>query len=1227
MDVGSIAPLPDSQPLGSNNLTLKWNHSVVLESDFVSEWAAQNMAFDLAWTLGHQCLTANPQARSHQCEAKVLNQHHHKIRAPRFHAITEVVYDHESTGRTHHVLVLTCGQSLYPKPWAWTPHIKGFKCPTTCDFGNLVQSHEPSPHDLSSDAVSSSCRYNQQSMQPLLPQLQLRYEDAYCLPIPKACSHVQVCLAGVPNVMHGNQWTHPKWPHSFDPNAPEIQSDAHDVAPAEVIRRPTRTSSLLSTPLPANVQMQRHRLNHANIRSSSKVCEVIPAYVYSTHDRNSACNALTHVQACVDEPWSDILHITDTKPRTHDHCIDKHVSQMPGPSKPPRPLKARLSSWTRELPTLQCRLEHESPIAAFAARLPDDDNQGNQEQHDPQPNVPVHPAFVDDLSMRLARMGYNVWDPDFDVPVRTWYIDHATIRRWTAPRNLQLVGPPRGWEAQFSSLWVDQINPDEWFDVAVVYPDPPRTPRNSSIIMDLIVTQSLQLDRFPGLITVFPTRHEAFELFSVAASFEPHISGFDIAQAADAADMCRYQECTVTFGWQEIPFTLRPQHVMTHGDGFQLVVSHQPARLMLPSSSDSTAESSTARTAQPAQRDPQTQGQFPTTSPAQRFMTPLHIFQMEGQEVVLPLVNAQLAQPTNAMAQALHVPFNCIEALHIMPIAPDGFPELAIPAIVQRVGDIDLHSTDRLILIDTIYHHHPDTAGLLNRPTVVRAVQRVSCQVTRQQILFKAAVYHYCQFLQEGCAASLDGFLWPINHVDPRPVTHGSYATVDVPPPYGTQLETRMVADQLHENGTMDTMMNWLTEPDDMPDDTMQLIQVGAHTKVVTTMTNYHIRKVCQNYPLPDDIDEVHGSGTPSTHEPAHVDQPLSNQVQPKTQQTHIDFAPTRSPVVHNDSHNVHTRVVQSNSHLPQEKLANAVQLPKQDGQTKLHQFFTRRNCTAPRKQQQTKPGQTTLHQFFPSASHRPCSVSMTADAVPSHVVETPIAGEPHCPTEEITNSAIDHKCSASQERQPPVFTTSLPVQPAVPNPEPRPRPAWRIYLANIFDEMATVVHGETGPVMQVEVWYIHHRNFPECIAPRALELDNIQELWYADLCNLWFDRIQRQEPMRVVNVLPTPPHQARPRSAAHIILEQGFSPERIAVHFTAVFLGGTRLGLFQRVESSPTRICTRDMIVKHGFQLQCDFRPCNMHSVYIRFAMDEREEIFSGICVVLTVAPPHRSR
>ena len=84
---------------------------------------------------------------------------------------------------------------------------------------------------------------------------------------------------------------------------------------------------------------------------------------------------------------------------------------------------------------LSCRLDHESPIAEYAAHLSNRPQMEGNDQAAPNPNQPVQPAFVEDLSTRLLRMGYDIFDGDFDVPVRTWYIDHATIRRWTAPRK------------------------------------------------------------------------------------------------------------------------------------------------------------------------------------------------------------------------------------------------------------------------------------------------------------------------------------------------------------------------------------------------------------------------------------------------------------------------------------------------------------------------------------------------------------------------------------------------------------------------------------------------------------------------------------------------------------------------------------------------------------------------------------------------------------------------
>ena len=90
------------------------------------------------------------------------------------------------------------------------------------------------------------------------------------------------------------------------------------------------------------------------------------------------------------------------------------------------------------------------------------------------------------------------------------------------------------------------------------------------------------------------------------------------------------------------------------------------------------------------------------------------------------------------------------------------------------------------------------------------------------------------------------------------------------------------------------------------------------------------------------------------------------------------------------------------------------------------------------------------------------------------------------------------------------------------------PRPGWMLDLEVTFDEHA-VDHLQNGdPVLPVEVWYVHHVTYPECPAPRLVQLDSVQELWYADLCTAWLDRIVRSEPLRVLIVRPTPVYQAR---------------------------------------------------------------------------------------------------
>ena len=165
-----------------------------------------------------------------------------------------------------------------------------------------------------------------------------------------------------------------------------------------------------------------------------------------------------------------------------------------------------------------------------------------------------------------------------------------------------------------------------------------------------------------------------------------------------------------------------------------------------------------------------------------------------------------------------------------------------------------------------------------------------------------------------------------------------------------------------------------------------------------------------------------------------------------------------------------------------------------------------------------------------------------------------------------------------------------------------RPRPLWHIEVNGLFLDHAEVRHPETGPELAVEVWFVHHTRMPICRAPRLIRLDNIHELWYADLCNAWFDQIQRHQPLRVHIVKPPPPYQMRQQAMVHIILEQGMVPNRVAVLFTAAFHGGTRTGILQQAESSPDQISTEQMIQDHALQQQCVFRPCHLFSGRFRF-------------------------
>ena len=136
----------------------------------------------------------------------------------------------------------------------------------------------------------------------------------------------------------------------------------------------------------------------------------------------------------------------------------------------------------------------------------------------------------------------------------------------------------------------------------------------------------------------------------------------------------------------------------------------------------------------------------------------------------------------------------------------------------------------------------------LTDPTLVREVQRVGHQILRQQILLAAAVHHYCILVTTQCAVTFDGVLWPEDEHSPRPVHHGSYAQVIVPPPPPHALPTQKAVEVVHQTVEHEDTQTALFDPanadddtenaidtDDADSDDIQLTQVAAKYRNVAT--------------------------------------------------------------------------------------------------------------------------------------------------------------------------------------------------------------------------------------------------------------------------------------------------------------------------------------------------------------------------------------------------------
>ena len=918
--------------------------------------------------------------------------------------------------------------------------------------------------------------------------------------------------------------------------------------------------------------------------------------------------AFTCRQYCEVSPW---LYARSRQACSH---MMPHSPQHP---MPPGQDHTTLQPRMTTLPCCRLRRDFESPLADLPQDNSDEeDDRVNLPLHNP--NAPADALFVRDLVLGLREAGADEVHDDFNVPIRSWFLDHATIRQWFAPRVFQLQGPPNAWEDQIVAVWRDQLDDNEWFDVSVIRPQPPRPPRHQAVVLDIVIAQSLHLPRYAGLVTVLPARNMQFTMYSVAVSLNHQVSGNEIISQADARPLCRRRDCTITNRWQEIPVNDQPMHIMHHGDSFQVMVytnddmetRHKKRRCHSTEEqpSSSTGTSDVAMTsfmyAPPASSAASSSNQPPPSETGTSdcdcnythdddihgHRTILHVFQLDGPSHVIALQGFQGIHPSQSVAQAIGVPLTQLEILHQVPIRPVDIPRGQVAVIAQRSGDIEYNHNERLILVDILYHHHSTTHGHLTRPTLVRLVQTAPEFVLRDGLLHIAAVLQYCQFQPNDCILQLDGHLWPVADLAPRRVYHGSYAVVDVPPPQRHDADTRIAAQILHSDSMShdDAIQEQRAMSDD---DATVLLQSPA-------MSDAH-QAVFVSAPAGHDMSTTPDIRTPQVT--THAQGPLNKCAVTGGVNSATDESTTQSA---------------GQGEVP---LSNqAVLNPLPAGQSKISHFF----ASKPKvhgKVTHGKPstGQTTIHQFF-RRQHTPrVPSSVDCDTIPQSAQETEILSISHL-------SATPHqaRCDTSQVVDPPRFEVAIPSiqQPMLP-PE-QGHHLWRLDIQRYFEDYAIMAQFPIGPVLYVQVWFIHHGRYRTCPAPKIVRLEDEPEHWYETFIEAWREQVQADAPVRVEVVAPLPAYSFHEHAPVHVLLEQMGHQDVIALVFTAAFHGGHRMGLFQVAEAMPRRISTRRLIQHHQFQQFCDFRPCRMYSGRFQFDMDMEEDAPTGISLLLDVGP-----
>ena len=179
---------------------------------------------------------------------------------------------------------------------------------------------------------------------------------------------------------------------------------------------------------------------------------------------------------------------------------------------------------------------------------------------------------------------------------------------------------------------------------------------------------------------------------------------------------------------------------------------------------------------------------------------------------------------------------------------------------------------------------------------------------------------------------------------------------------------------------------------------------------------------------------------------------------------------------------------------------------------------------------------------------------------------------------------------------------------------------SWLPQASMTFLQCATTEHQDEGPVTYWTTWYLHHQRYTRNSESRVLRLDNLQHLWYQDLCALWADVLDPFLPARVHHVHPRPPEADHQVTVGHLILEQG-QGDRMPALLTGVFDHPTVRRLWHFAGLMEPFITRGEVFEELGVQRWCASSICSMQCGGVTLHGDEPEHVEAGENIVVTIA------